>query len=99
MHQQLKEVMRPSVKIVGPDDTILEAARRLREVMTDGICWAYDDDPVEKAVEIMSDRQIRRLPIVDRQKRLVGIASLGDLAVERSEMKPAAEALSAISKP
>jgi CBS domain-containing protein len=67
--------------------------------VTAGICWAYVDDRVEKAVEIMSDKQMRRLPIIDRDKRLVGIVALGDLAVERSEMKSAAKALWAISKP
>ena len=48
---------------------------------------------------MMSERQVRRLPVVDRNKRLVGIVALGDFAVESSEIKPAAEALSEISKP
>ena len=47
----------------------------------------------------MSERQVRRLPVVDRDKRLVGIVALGDFAVESSEIRPAAHALSAISKP
>ena len=48
---------------------------------------------------IMSERQVRRLPVVDRDKRLVGIVALGDFAVESSEIRPAAQALSEISKP
>ena len=46
----------------------------------------------------MSERQVRRLPIVNRDKRLVGIVALGDFAVERSEIEPAADALSGISR-
>ena len=76
----------------GPTTTV-------REIMSEGICWAYEDDSVEQAARIMSERQIRRLPVVNRDKRLVGIVALGDFAVDRSEIKPAAEALSAISQP
>jgi CBS domain-containing protein len=77
----------------------LDADTKVREVMTDGIAWAYEDDSVEKAANIMSERQVRRLPVVNREKRLVGIVALGDFAVESSEIKPAAKALSEISKP
>ena len=72
---------------------------KVRDVMSDGIAWTYEDDSVEKAVKTMSERQVRRLPVVDRDKRLVGIVALGDFAVERSEIQPAARALSEISKP
>jgi CBS-domain-containing membrane protein len=51
------------------------------------------------AARLMGERQVRRLPVVNRDKRLVGIVSLGDFAVERSEIVPAAEALSEISQP
>jgi CBS-domain-containing membrane protein len=47
----------------------------------------------------MSEHQIRRLPVVNQQKRLVGIVALGDVAIERRGEKPAGEALSEISKP
>ena len=72
---------------------------KVRDVMSEGVAWAYEDDSVEKAATIMSDCQVRRLPVVNRNKRLVGIVALGDFAVERSEIRPAAEALSEISKP
>ena len=77
---------------LGPD-------AKVREVMSTGICWAYDDDPVTRAAEIMSANQIRRLPIINHDKRLVGIVALGDIAVEDPIRKPAAEALGAISEP
>ena len=72
---------------------------KVRDVMSEGISWAYEDDSVEAAAKIMSERQVRRLPVVDRDKRLVGIVALGDFAVERSEVRPTAEALSGISQP
>ena len=75
------------------------ADTKVRDVMSDGIAWAYEDDSVEEAAKIMSKRQVRRLPVVDRDKRLVGIVALGDFAVESSEIRPTAEALSEISKP
>jgi CBS domain-containing protein len=71
----------------------------VREVMSEGICWAYEDDSVEQAATIMSERQVRRLPIVNRDKRLVGIVSLGDFAIDSADIEPAAEALSGISQP
>ena len=71
---------------------------KVRDVMTEGIAWVYEDESVEDVAKMMSKRQVRRLPVVDRNKRLVGIVALGDFAVESSEIKPAAEALSEISK-
>ena len=77
----------------------LGAYTKVRDVMSDGIAWAYDDDSVEQAAKIMSERQVRRLPVVNRAKRLVGIVALGDFAVESAEVRPAAQALAGISKP
>lgn len=76
---------------MGPDT-------KVRAVMSQGIWWAYDDDTVDHAAEIMSAHQIRRLPVVDHDKRLVGILALGDMAMDRSEMEPMAEALAKISE-
>jgi CBS domain-containing protein len=76
----------------GPDT-------KVREVMSSGIAWAYDDDTVDKAAKIMSERQVRRLPVVNHDKRLVGIVALGDFAVESAEIRPASEALAQISRP
>ena len=76
-----------------------DTGTKVRDVMSEGIAWAFEDDSVDEAVKIMSKHQVRRLPVVDRDKRLVGIVALGDFAVESSEIRPAAEALSEISKP
>ena len=137
--QQLKELMSRDVKVISPDMTIGEAARKMRDgdfgmlpvgeddrmigtisdrdiairavaegkdagtkvrdVMSDGIAWAYEDDSVEQAAMIMSEHQVRRLPVMNRDKRLVGIVALGDFAVESSEIRPTSLALSEISRP
>ena len=76
----------------GPDT-------KVREVMSSGIAWCFDDDSVEKAVKIMSEKQVRRLPVVNHDKRLVGIVALGDFAVEAAEIRPASQALAQISRP
>jgi CBS domain-containing protein len=76
----------------GPSTTV-------REVMSEGIVWAYEDDSVDDAVKTMSEHQIRRLPIVNADKRLVGIVALGDFAVVRADLEAAGEALAEISKP
>jgi len=74
-------------------------ATKVREIMSPGIFWAYEDATVDEAAKLMSEHQVRRLPVVSRDKRLVGIVALGDFAVDRAEIKPAAEALSKISEP
>lgn len=76
-----------------------DAGTRVRDVMSKGVTFAYEDNSVEEAVVLMSEHQVRRLPVLDRNKRLVGIVALGDLAVEHSSARPAAEALAQISKP
>jgi CBS domain-containing protein len=85
-------VIRAIAEGKGPDT-------KVRDVMSTGIAWVFDDDSVEKAAQIMSERQVRRLPVINHEKRLVGIVALGDFAVEREELRPASEALAEISRP
>jgi len=75
-----------------------DSGTRVRDVMSEKVLWAYDNDSVEKACQIMSENQIRRLPIINTDKRLVGIVALGDLAIGASSPKPAGQALSGISQ-
>jgi CBS domain-containing protein len=70
----------------------------VRDAMSKGIDYCFEDDPVEDAAKLMSTRQIRRLPVLNHDKRLVGIVALKDLAVESASIKPAAETLSDVSK-
>ena len=50
-----------------------------RNVMTKGIAWCRDTDDVSQALQVMGSKQVRRLPVIDKNKRMVGILSLGDL--------------------
>lgn len=52
----------------------------VRDVMSGGLEFVYADQEVEDAAHLMESRQIRRLPVLDRDERLVGIVSLGDIA-------------------
>jgi CBS domain-containing protein len=67
-----------------------------RNVMTEGIAWCRDTDEVSQAIQIMGSKQIRRLPVIDKDKRMVGILSLGDVAHTASP-KIAADATRAVS--
>ncbi|MFX1675802.1 CBS domain-containing protein [Paraburkholderia sp. A2WS-5] len=57
----------------GPESPVLEA-------LSDTVEWCYGDDDVSVAEQKMVSRQIRRLPVLDRNRQLIGIVSLGDLA-------------------
>jgi CBS domain-containing protein len=69
------------------------------DVMTQGIDYCFEDEEVRDAARKMQDKQIRRLPVLNRDKRLVGIVSLGDLAVDTGDEKLAGNTLEAISEP
>ncbi len=51
-----------------------------KDVMTDEVLYCYDDQDVEELAQSLSDNKVRRMPVVNRDKRLVGIISLSDLA-------------------
>jgi CBS domain-containing protein len=71
----------------------------VRDIMTPGVAWASEDDMVEEAARIMREHRIRRLPIVDERHSLVGVVSLGDLAVDLQDNKLSGETLETISEP
>ena len=52
----------------------------VRNAMTPDVEYVFEDDPIERAAQVMQDRQVRRLPVVNREKRLVGILAQADLA-------------------
>jgi CBS domain-containing protein len=132
---QLREVMTTRVELARPEDTLDEAAEkmkrlnvgslpvcdgerlvgvltdrditvrstaagydpksiRVREVMTPDVVYCFEDQDVQEAAQIMQEKRIRRLVILNHQKRLVGIVSLGDLAVQTTEQDLADEELS-----
>jgi len=139
---KVKEAMTARPECVGPEDTLQQAARkmkeldvgplpvcgdndrlvgmltdrdivvrcvaegqdprsaRVRDAMSEGINYCFEDDDVGEAARQMKDRQIRRLVVLNRDKRLVGIVSLGDLAVQTGgDAGTAGKTLKAVSQP
>jgi CBS domain-containing protein len=137
--KKISEVMTPHARCIGPESTLVDAARQMREldvgslpicendrlagmvtdrdlvlrgvgegldprstpvraVMSPGIVYIFEDQDVEEAARLMEVKQIRRLPVLNRDKRLVGIVSLGDLAVGAGSVL-SGEALQEISQP
>lgn len=60
----------------GKDPTRLTA----RDVMTKGIIYCRTDQPLEDAIHLMEEKQVRRLPVIDENKRMVGMLALGDIS-------------------
>jgi len=75
----------------GPDATV-------QDVMSHEVRYCFEDEEVAHVVQNMAELQVRRLPVMNRVKRLVGIVSLGDLAIQGSLPKTA-RALHGISQP
>jgi CBS domain-containing protein len=138
--QKLKEIMTPYVESITPEETVQDAAMRMKdlnvgaipvcdegalvgmvtdrdlvvrvlaegrdhkevtvsEAMSPDIVYCFEDDDTEKASQIMADRQIRRLPILSREEKLVGIIALADLATRGSEAPSSCEVLEQVSGP
>ena len=136
----LRDIMTEAVELIGPDDTLQVAARRMREIdtgflpvtdgerlvgaltdrditvravaegldptsarvreaMSDAPLYVYEDQEPDDAAALMEEMQIRRLPVVDRQNRLVGVVSLGDLAHRLDAPDLAGRTLDEISDP
>ncbi|MFC2254313.1 CBS domain-containing protein [Labrys portucalensis] len=70
----------------------------VRDVMTEDVKYCFDDDEIEDVLDNLGEIQVRRLPVVNRDKRLVGIVSLSDLARSRAPDK-AGVALGEIARP
>ncbi|WP_308910387.1 CBS domain-containing protein [Pseudokordiimonas caeni] len=135
---KVEKVMTREAEWVGPDITIPEAAKRMKEkgigilpigendkligmlsdrdivinclangldmtstkvrdAMSKQVLYVYDDQSVEEAAKSMADNQVRRMPVLNRQKRLVGMVTIADIAGSGSA-KAAGEALGMISR-
>lgn len=70
---------------------------KVRDVMTPEVKYVFEDEDVEHAAQVMAEQQVRRLPVMNRDKRLVGIVSLGDIATEQPP-QVAGHALSGVSQ-
>ena len=71
----------------------------VRDVMTPDIVYGLDDQDIADAARLMEQYQIRRLPVLNRSKQLVGIVALGDLAIHAGAKPLAAEVLAQVSEP
>jgi len=71
---------------------------KIREVMSDEVLYCFDDQELEDVARNMADIKVRRLPVLNRNKHLVGIISLGDLS-KKEDPAVTAKAVSSISKP
>jgi len=72
---------------------------KVTEVMSTDVAYCFEDQDVAEAVSLMEARQIRRLPILNKDKRLVGVVSLGDIAVHVGDRDLAGETLQEVSEP
>jgi CBS domain-containing protein len=71
----------------------------VRDVMTPDVVYGFDDEEVQDAARLMAQYQIRRLPVLNRSKQLVGMVALGDLAVHPGTQPVTAEVLEQVSEP
>ena len=69
------------------------------DAMSPDLVFCYEDEDVEKAARLMEQRQIRRLPVLDRNRRLCGIVSLGDLATRQRDDQLSGAVLEQVSQP
>jgi CBS domain-containing protein len=138
--QTVKEIMTPYVESITPEETLQDAAIKMKdmnvgsipvcvegtlvgmltdrdmvvrvlaegrdykevtvsETMTPDIVYCLEDDDTKKATQIMADRQIRRLPVLSQEEKLVGIIALADLATRASEAHASSEVLEQVSSP
>lgn len=56
-----------------------------RDVMSQGMFFCFEDEGIDKAIKIMQKKEVRHLTVLNRQKRLVGVVSLGDLALKADQ--------------
>lgn len=75
----------------GPDTPVAE-------VMTRQVLYCFEDESVDHVAQNMGEQQVRRLPVLNREKRLVGIVSIGDLS-RNAKPNTAGKAVAAISQP
>ena len=85
-----------AVRSVASGDDVSQ--KRVGDIMTNDVVFANPETDVNDAAQIMSDRQIRRLPVVENNS-LIGIVALGDISLEPACQESAEDALKNISKP
>jgi CBS domain-containing protein len=72
---------------------------KVGDAMTSGVVWCFDDQEVAQAAQLMKEKKLRRLVVLNRAGQMVGIVSLGDLAVVTGNDQLAGNTLEAVSEP
>ena len=70
----------------------------VKRIMTPEVVWCFEDQTVEEAGRMMKENHVRRLPVISHDRRLVGILTLGDLAVRTNSLQAVGETLQEISE-
>jgi CBS domain-containing protein len=70
----------------------------VKEIMSPKVLYCYEDQSLEEIAANLGDNQVRRLPVLNREKRLVGILSLSDLALSHADPSKLEDALSRIAQ-
>lgn len=136
---RVSQSMTRNVEIIGPDDSVREAAALMAEldigslpvadddrligmitdrdiairavarglgpdtavraIMSSDVKYCFEDQSIEEVTQNMARIQVRRLPVVNSDKRLVGIISLGDVALEEGIEQETGKALKGVSQP
>ena len=137
---QIREVMTKGVEVVRPEETLQNAAQKMKSIdvgplpvcdgerlvgmitdrdiivrataegrdpkttpvkdaMTPEVVYVFEDQDIEEAASLMKERQIRRLVVLDRNKKLVGILSLGDIAADTRDDRLSGDVLERVSEP
>lgn len=85
--------LRATASALDPSQTCV------RDVMTYDVIHCFEDQDIQDAVDIIEREQVRRLVVLSRDQRLVGILSLGDIAVKNPNEQLCGEALERVSQP
>ncbi len=72
---------------------------KVRDVMSMDVAFCREEDDITVATRLMREKQVRRLPVLDRDQRLIGIIALSDVALNTGDTQAAAQTLQAVSEP
>jgi CBS domain-containing protein len=90
------------ITVRGVASDMSAASTPVSEVMSGNVQYCFEDEQIDDVMDKMRDVQIRRVPVMDRNNRLIGMVSLGDLATKTSadaEVKDTLENISSPSEP
>jgi len=71
---------------------------KVSDIMSPEVIWCFDDASTEEVAAKMADHQVRRIPVVDRKKKLVGVVSLADLATSQQDADTKADTIEGVSE-